>query len=163
MKFLYISRYSTNKQLEQYISLAESLKEHTFLHIGSGNKEIFESLKNSRVVFLGSVDEETKNDHLVSCDAYICTSSYEGFNLPILEAIDANKTVFASALPVHLELFGSYIIYCNTVEEFVQKIQKWIEHGCVRPDQILRKTILEKYTWENTSRKLLEVIENVFK
>ncbi|MFX0072337.1 MAG: glycosyltransferase [Candidatus Hermodarchaeota archaeon] len=158
MKFLYIGRYSVNKRLDQYIELANRFPDHKFYHIGAGAHKLSEQgLRTSKVHILGRVDDQTKINLLKEIDAYISTSDYEGFNLPIIEAIRYKKPVFCKPIQVHCELFGEYPIYCRTLEDFIDRLTEFI-NSPILPKHELGETLLKKYTWKNSARRLHKII-----
>jgi len=163
LKFLYICAFFDNKKLDDYISLANHFKDHIFYHIGSGDhKHIENMLRGSPVRCLGKVSEKKKNEILNKIDIYITTSIEEGFNIPILEAMEFGKAIMCRSLDVHKELFHSYPIYCNSVDDYIDEIEKIISNKKIIVDDDLGKEILNKFTWSNSVDSLNMHISEFF-
>ena len=60
----------------------------------------------------------------------VLPSFYEGFGLPILEALHHNCPVICSDIAVFNELFDDYVVYCNpnSVEDFSEQINNLLQN-----------------------------------
>lgn len=63
------------------------------------------------VKYLGYVDEDTRALLYARADCFILPAFYEGFGMPILEALSYDTPVCASDIPVFHEIAGDYITY----------------------------------------------------
>jgi glycosyltransferase involved in cell wall biosynthesis len=79
-------------------------------HGGWSNEIIMRRMRplaeEGRVVRLGFVDDAVLPTLYHEAAAILCASWYEGFDLPLLEALAAGKPVAASDIPVHREVAG---------------------------------------------------------
>ena len=87
-------------------------------------------------------------------------SLYEGFGLPILEALAAQTLVISSNAASLPEVGGEAVIYFdpNDEIELSEKIQSTIEN----PNKLFLEKAsvqLEKYTWEKSIQKHLKVFK----
>lgn len=163
LKFLYICAFFDNKKLDDYITLANRFKDHIFYHIGSGDHEhIKNMLRGSSVKCLGNVSEEKKNSIFKEVDVYISTSIEEGFNMPILEAIKFRKVVMCRSLDVYKELFQTYPIYCDSVDDFINEIEKIISNKRMIINHDLGNEIINKHTMSNSVDSLNKHISEFF-
>lgn len=67
-------------------------------------------LKN-RVILTGEINEEEKSFLYHHCDAFLFPSLVEGFGLPLIEAMQTGKPVFASKKSSLAELGKDYVYY----------------------------------------------------
>jgi len=65
------------------------------------------------IKFLGQVNENTKKNLIQNSEGVLYLSLYEGFGLPILEALTLKKEVLANNIPVFHELYKEHIHYCQ--------------------------------------------------
>jgi len=82
---------------------------------------------NPRVTHLGFLDEERYALAFNACDAYLHTSSFEGFGRPVLEAAASGLPVIATDAPATPEVMGEAAEYVRapyTAERFVEAIER---------------------------------------
>jgi glycosyltransferase involved in cell wall biosynthesis len=78
-----------------------------------------------RWTFFGFVSAERLRVLYGSCFAYLCTSSYEGFGLPILEAMSCGTPAVVASLSSLPEVGGAAALYAEsqTPEAFACHLQ----------------------------------------
>lgn len=114
----------------------------------------------SRVILMGYVDDEKLATLYKYCLAFVFASRYEGFGLPILEAMRAHAPVIAlnnSSIP---EVAGDSAVLVKNRKEFVSAMSRLLN----RPSQHERLVATglkqaKRFTWEGTAHKTLEAIE----
>jgi len=125
---------------------------------GWRNRDIKEYLSrspiNKQVTFLGFIDEHRLIENYCKCKALIFPSLYEGFGMPVLEALSLDCLVLTSKNTVMEEICGQTALYFdprNPVDiaktirtifqaEFDRKI--YLSH---------RMDVLNRYDWKNTT------------
>lgn len=107
----------------------------------------------SNVHFLGFISDEDACALIKNCRAFIHPSLYEGFGLPPLEALALGADVISSDVTSLPEVLGNSVHYIspNSVDVNLEKLL------CEPLEQ--REKILEKYSWEMSSIKLLNIIK----
>ena len=119
-----------------------------------------------RVKFLDSVGDEELAIFYQQALCYVLPSLYEGFGLPVLEAMQHGCPVITSKISSLPEAGGDAAIYVDPgdVDDIAQKMMKLIS------DEALRKKLIEKgkkqvtkFSWEKTARETLKVLEEVAK
>ena len=117
-------------------------------------------LKND-VFFPGFIDEEDKAAIMKGARVFCFPSLYEGFGIPILEAMAVGTPVIASDIPPHREIAGESALFFEpkSPEDLAGKIQKIFDN----PDLggILAKkgkSQAQKFSWGKTARNLIDII-----
>jgi glycosyltransferase involved in cell wall biosynthesis len=116
------------------------------------------------IVFADYVDDKDLLILLNHSTALVFPSLYEGFGLPIVEAINCKIPVLAYASSAAKEILGnsSGLFYCFEDNELANLMQKIIL------DNIFAKELLEcqfplenRYSWKNTVKATLDVYKKV--
>ncbi|MEK7570706.1 MAG: glycosyltransferase family 1 protein [Patescibacteria group bacterium] len=116
------------------------------------------------VKFLHFVPDDELNILYAHARCYVLPSLYEGFGLPVLEAMSHNCPVITSNVSSMPEAGGDAALYVDPkdVDDIAKKIEKLVT------DNALRKTLIEKgreqikkFSWEKTARQTLFVLEEV--
>lgn len=143
------------------------------LHIagpdGWKNREFVHYCQKSRIrnqiKHIGYCFDETLVKEYISCKAFIYPSLYEGFGLPVLEALCCDCLVLTSRGTVMQEIAGDCALYFDPYDQ--KDIARTIE--CVYSEQFDRKKILrnknhvlKKYSWKRSAKILNSVFENSF-
>lgn len=110
---------------------------------------------NENVRFTGFVSDDDLASLYNNAAAYIFPSFYEGFGLPILEAMSFNLPILASNIPVFKEIAGQDIMYFdqNTFVDFDVKLTELLKASPKDYSQTLAF-----FTWENSVKKMVDVI-----
>jgi glycosyltransferase involved in cell wall biosynthesis len=176
--FHYIYTVTTSMQHKNLITL---LKAFTILKKSkkySGNLIISGQLKgdyhkntisyvekeslNEEVVLTGFVSEEEKSYLYRNADMFVYPSFYEGFGLPVLEAMSVGTPVIASHAASLPEVGGDACIYFNpdSVDELAEKICTLINNP-IEYDSYRHKGIehYKMFSWQQVAQKTLSVYE----
>lgn len=101
-------------------------------------------------------------DEYARCRALVFPSFYEGFGLPVLEALAHGCMVLTSRSTVMQEVAGPAALYFDPRDpaDIAEKIARIYTAG-FDDDLYLRHApeIVTKYTWERSAQRLLEVFE----
>ncbi|MDP3724568.1 MAG: glycosyltransferase family 1 protein [bacterium] len=127
-------------------------------------QKVNDESNNDYIRFLDNVPTEDLPAFYSGATALVFPSLFEGFGLPILEAMACGCPVMTSNVSSMPEVGGNAVEYVDpyNIEDIKQKIQLLAndEERC----QELRKKGLErakKFTWEAAARKTLAVLEGV--
>ena len=114
------------------------------------------------IIITGYVEDEELVEYYKHAKAFVFSSMYEGFGLPVLEAMAMGAPVVVfnnSSIP---EVAGDAAVLCNNDKEFVDGIAKIIN------DEKFRKLLVhkgynqvKKFSWEKTAKETLKVIEDL--
>lgn len=114
------------------------------------------------ITFTGYVsDSEIPNIYL-GANLFVFPSLYEGFGLPVLEALAASAKVISSNAASLCEVGGNAVIYFDPkkYEELAELIKKHIDKNQNDNHLIIeREKQLEKFTWQKVIEKHLEAFK----
>lgn len=119
----------------------------------------------SRVQFLNFVSDEELSALYKHAKAFALPSLYEGFGLPVLEAMSFGTPVVVSNVSSLPEIAGEAGIYVDPedLESIAKGLVEALE-GKSRDERArAAKTQVKKFTWEKAARQTLEVLEKVGK
>ncbi|MFA5776830.1 MAG: glycosyltransferase family 1 protein [Parcubacteria group bacterium] len=95
---------------------------------------------------------------------FVYPSLYEGFGLPVLEAMNQGIPVITSKNSSLPEVGGDSVLYCHPedIQDIAMVMRNVILHGHLR-DELRRrgKDRAQKFSWDNFVEKLFNVIENL--
>ena len=118
------------------------------------------------VHFPGFIDEEDKMDIIAGARLFVFPSLYEGFGIPILEAMSQNVPVAASDIPSLEEVGGNAYAKFNPrdLDEIAEKLYT------VCMDENLRKKLINLgrsrvkfFSWEKSAKRMLEIYESLIR
>lgn len=131
-------------------------------------KEILQAPKKlsleKDIVFLDSVNDEDLAVLYQNAECFVLPSLYEGFGLPILEAMKNNCPVLTSNVSSMPEAGGDAAIYFNphSVIDIADKLIKVLTNDKLRKEMVKKgQKQVEKFSWEKTARETLRVLEEV--
>jgi len=131
-------------------------------------EEILEAPKKfgceEKVVFLNFVPEQDLQVLYKNAELFAFPSLYEGFGLPVLEAMKFNCPVLTSNVSSLPEAGGDAAHYCNpeSTESIKEGIEKIIEDRKYRENLIEKgKENIKKFSWEKAAKETLAVLTEV--
>jgi glycosyltransferase involved in cell wall biosynthesis len=137
---------------------------------GWKNKAIIRFVKNNglegQVFFKGYCTEDELRREYAACKAFIYPSLYEGFGLPVLEALVTQTPVLSSQGTSMEEIAFECIILFDPHDpkDMAEKIMRVYRPDFDGPGLLKgREKVLNRYSWEITARKTLEVLTETFR
>ena len=89
---------------------------------------------NKQLFWYDGVGDEKLVELMSSADAYVNASIYEGFGLPVVEAVKYNLPLFLRDIPVFRELAGGYANYFFAEDDLVDLIESFVKDpSCYAP------------------------------
>jgi len=133
---------------------------------GKYKKNLAEIISNlnlqNQIELVGRVDDEQLREYYSSCDLYATASTWEFFNLPLLESMSCGKPVLISDLPVHQEIISKSQAgktFSMNVDNFVKELE-FILKNYARLSDNARKFALEN-DWSNMANRILDVYDEL--
>ena len=169
--FLFIGRIETKKNIQVLIKAFEDIqKKHPYLKLvligkpGVGypllNKEGCLKQSASGVVLTGYVSDKEKQILLEQCLCFVFPSLFEGFGLPLLEAMGAKVPIIASKIPTSYEIAKQNALFFEPQDtETLARHLKTI----AEQEELWKKLIqnhdetLRQYSWKNCAKKTLAI------
>ena len=130
----------------------------------STNDYIQRSIVQKNISFKGFLSETELQKEYLNCKAFLFPSIYEGFGIPVIEALKLDNIVLTSKGTVMQEIAGDAALYFDphNPDSISEQVLKVYDPGFNR-DCILKnkENLLCRLTWENAARKLLELMESI--
>jgi glycosyltransferase involved in cell wall biosynthesis len=168
--FLAIGSHAQHKNLATLIDafLRLQLETKCNLKIIGGEFKSFRRQKysqnNSRIEFLGRVDDERMIDLLHGARALIFPSLYEGFGIPPLEAQACGTPVIASDIPATREVLGNSAVFFDpkNVDDLVRVISRMDQDAGLRSRlSIAGLENSKRFSWHASARQLSDFIDQM--
>lgn len=133
---------------------------------GWNYQEILDAPKSldieNRVHFLESITDEELPAFYKNAQIFVLPSLYEGFGLPVLEAMRYGCPVATSNVSSLPEAGGDAAIYFDpeNVEDIAQKIHKVLKDEKLRAKMIKEgHEQVKKFSWEKSAQEVIKVFE----
>ena len=97
---------------------------------------------------------------------YVLPSLYEGFGLPILEAMQYDCPVITSNISSMPEAGGDAALYVNPTDtdDIMKKMKKLVESKELRKELIKKgRAQVNKFSWEKAAKEVLTILTSVAK
>jgi glycosyltransferase involved in cell wall biosynthesis len=158
-----VANQSNHKNLARILQVAEQMDNQIqFVVAGGVYAKVFQPSAHQpvskNVHFLGYVNDSELKALYENALAFIFPSTYEGFGLPLLEAMNCNCPVLCSNAAAIPEVAGQAALYFdpNDVDEISALIKKLLVDPDLQADLKYRgRTHAPNFTWEKTARKTL--------
>jgi len=117
------------------------------------------------ILFAGFIDVDDKTAFYQMAEVFAFPSFYEGFGIPILEAMSQGAATLASDIPPHKEVAGEAAEYFNPRD--IDILSEKLYNMCVNQER--RKELIElglarvkAFSWKDSAQKMLDIF-NSFK
>ncbi len=117
-----------------------------------------------KVKFLDNVTNEDLPLFYKNAEIFVLPSLYEGFGLPILEAMQNDCPVVASNISSLPEAGGNAALYFdpNNAEDIAKTIEKVVSDKRLREDMIRKgKEQIKKFSWEKSAHEVIKIFESI--
>ncbi|MDF9435627.1 glycosyltransferase family 4 protein [Chromohalobacter israelensis] len=117
----------------------------------------------SRVDFIGKVPEESLPSLYKGAKGLLFPSLYEGFGLPVLEAMACGTPVITSNVTSLPEVAGNAAILINPTDtnELIEAIERLENNPDLRNELVAKGyERVSLFTWEKTAQKVQEVLDS---
>lgn len=174
--FLFVGSMSPRKNLARLIAAFATFKNQTqsdfklVLAGGSfwGEKEILDEIEkhqlSKEVLFTGRVSQEDLQLIMGSAYALTFVSYFEGFGIPLVEAMVCGVPIICSKESCMPEIAGDAAYYVDAflIDDIALGMQKLIENPALRIQLIENGSKqVKKFSWDIAAQKLWEIIEKV--
>jgi glycosyltransferase involved in cell wall biosynthesis len=168
---LTLSTIEPRKNIEGLLKAFQKLKTetnlpHKLVVAGKKNEKIFAKVKTLNtnkddIIFTGFIAEEDKACLYVLADVFVYPSFFEGFGLPLVEAMQMGCSVITSSLSSMPEIVreAGQLVNPYDVNSIKQGMQIVLENENLRKQ--MQKKGLERsleFSWEKCASETLEII-----
>jgi glycosyltransferase involved in cell wall biosynthesis len=167
--FLFVGSIKPHKNLKNALLGFQQLnnKNYKFIIVGkkegfiTGDQSIFNlvsqiNAETEKVLFTGNINDQELYAWYKGASALVMPSYYEGFGLPIIEAMHFNIPIIASNIPVLKEIGKKYISYFNPYDP------DSIKNAMTRIIQYSTPTKYPQWrTWAETAEDIAHTFEQV--
>jgi len=168
-QLLFVGNLFEYKNIQFIIEIFSQLKQKFpkihFQIIGDGtykknlNELIDKYNFQDQIVLVGRVNDEQLREYYASCDIYTTASTWEFFNLPLLESMSCGKPILVSNLPVHQEIISKSHagnIFSMNENSFIEKMESILENY----EEFSKNA--RKFALENNWAKMAEKISKIY-
>lgn len=171
---LYVGALQPRKNLKTLISAFENIKNEMpeLKLVLAGEKawmwkEIVKCVSRSAyredIIITGTIGFDELNILYKNASIFVFPSLYEGFGIPILEAMAAKIPVICARNSSLTEVGGDAVEYFESlnVNELAEKIKKVLSDEVVRRNMIEKgNKQMKKFSWDKCARETIEVIKS---
>lgn len=172
---IFVGRLRASKGVESVLdayAMVHQQRPHSILHIvGDGLlRQLLQARAvqlgvESSVVFHGFVDEGTKVRLLQSASLYLSASRFEGFGLPVVEAMATGAVPVVSDIPAHRYIFqGREVgLLSTTPEEMASGVLELLRNPVLRMSMAVagRALVQEMWTWDQVAARYRALIDGL--
>lgn len=168
---LFLSTLEPRKNLIRLIEAFNLYKTHhgndlKLVLVGTTNPKIFSSLHiktNDDMIFTGFVPEEDKPHLFQMAKAFIYPSLFEGFGLPLLEAMKCGTPIITSDTSSMPEICGDAALYVDpkNTRLIAGAIEKIIDRGIAETLKTRMSARIKNFSWDKCARQTLALIESI--
>lgn len=175
---LALSSFSPSKNIPRLLDalailikeLPENIKLVLAGHVPSKGANLFKQVESlnlgKRVLFTGYLSDDEMVLFLQNATAFIFPSLYEGFGIPVLEAMLAGVPVACSNAASLPEVAGNAALLFDplVVEEIAMTIRRLVNEPDLRTE-LVRKGYqnVARFSWKTTAEKTLRVYETLIR
>lgn len=166
--FLFLSTLEPRKNIDNLIKgfLLFKSKEKSDLKLiiaGHKNNKIFKNINtpnNPDIISLGFIQNKQKYNLYKNAKAFIYPSFFEGFGLPLLEAMFCNTPIITSNTSSMPEIVkdAALLIDPSSPEDISKAMNKILEQSTRKKLEVNMKKRITHFSWEKCAKQTLDFI-----
>ena len=169
---LFVGNVKPHKNLKLSLEAFSLIQDKNIKFYIVGQKDGFKTNDNSlneniiklkdRVFFTGYVSDDELKNYYKNAKLFLFPSLYEGFGLPILEAMRFNLPIIASKSASIPEVAENHVIYFNalSINDLVDKLNGYLK-GELKCQILEYEKQLKKFNWKYTISKHLDIFNSI--
>jgi len=159
--FLFLSSLKPSKNVDGLIKAYTAGKFKEKLVIAGKNAWMFDQKSAEGVIFTGFVDEQEKPALMSQAAAFLLPSFYEGFGIPVLEAMACGTPVVVSNVASLPEVAGEAGIYVKPDD--IKSIIVGMQTAIADRDKYIKLGLerVKLFNWTKCAQETLQCLETV--
>ena len=172
---LYVGNIKPHKNiknaLQAFKTISQKINNVKFYLVGkkegfiTGYGNIASLIKDmeDKVIFTGYVSDDQLKEYYNSASVFYFPSFYEGFGLPILEAMKYNVPILSSNAGSLPEIGGDAVLYCDpyNINDMANKLGDIMTGKYVFSKRKYEEQ-LKKFSWEGSAKKYIDLFKNLY-
>lgn len=133
---------------------------------GWGAQEVSAAINTSpfrsRIQRLGWVSDEQKELLMAGANAFVYPSVFEGFGLPVLEALSLHTPVVTTRIDAMLEVLGDAAVFADVgdAESLAAAINTVLTDDVIAKDAVFKgQARLAQFQWDESARRLEDLFQ----
>jgi len=123
---------------------------------------IINAKNKDRILFAGFISDEERSALFACAQAFVFPSVYEGFGLPILEAMNLNCPVITYKNSSITEVGGDAVLYADGSEDIENHIRSLMTNDELRHDLLNKgQEKVKEFSWEKTAQTTLKALTSI--
>ena len=176
--FLSVGRLEKKKNPAMLIRAFELFKQHRGIgdpfelvlvgEPGFGYAQIKElidqSLQKELIREVGFLSDNDVAALMNTATAFCFPSWYEGFGIPLVEALSCGAPLMVSDIPVHREVAGEAALYISPKEpeQWAKQMARLVDDSTVRDQLVERGNVqVQTYSWKKTAEETWEIFRSL--
>jgi len=139
--------------------IQSSLRDEYILIIVGAKHAVFEEIElpeNKRAILLHDLSDKQLMQYYRRAEIFVSLSSYEGFGIPVLEALAFGCKVLCSDIETYHELFEDYVYFCDHADS--DQIIKALKEIATHTAPPSTESILKKYSFISNAAIILQIL-----
>ena len=163
---LCVSSIDPRKNFARLIEACQGLTGAKLYIVGKYNRVFSQQMEldttSEHIHFLGRVSDDELVRLYNQATCFVFPSLYEGFGLPLLEAMACGCPVLASGIPVFREVCGDAAQYFNPLEpnDILRAITQYLTHADAIKEMMCQKGYenVQRFSWEKSAQHVIAII-----
>lgn len=160
-------RKNLNRLVDAFSALASAYPDHSLVIAGKKGwmyEDLFALIRDKgldkKVLFPGYISEEDKPYLIRGAEVFVYPSLYEGFGIPVLEALACGTPTITSNVSSMPEVAGdaALLVDPTNTEELTLALSRLLADKALRDDLIVKSIAqAEKFSWKKTAAETYTV------
>ena len=165
--FLFLATIEPRKNIKNLLQAFTHFNQtNSKVHLvlaGKTNPKIFATVpkqQRKNIHFIGFVEEQDKASLYTNAKAFIYPSLFEGFGLPLLEAMKVGTPVITSNISSMPEVVGDAALLIDPQEPatITAAMEKVLDPSTTKKLQSKMKDQIKKYSWEKAAKQTAKLL-----
>jgi glycosyltransferase involved in cell wall biosynthesis len=147
----------------QLVLVGENFKSPEKIPTVSVRNAVLQSSYKKDIITMGYIDDETKQKLMKSAIAYVFPTKYEGFGIPVLEAMLLECPIITyknSSVP---EVGGEHALYARDWTGIMNHVEELLEESKAVKEKRAKvaKKHAEQFTWDKTAAVVYDELKSI--